>query len=1400
MDLRGLGLPVGDGLLMSVPGRLTQHPPFSLDTKFLAQYHGRQPNWGPLGYVTYKRTYARRLNNGAYEEFWQTCQRVIEGTYRIQQTHCQTLRLPWNADKAQASAQEMFRRIWDFKFTPPGRGLWMMGTGYVDKIGGAALNNCAFVSTVELKASFSAPFCFLMDMSMLGVGVGWDTKGAGKVTIQEPIYSDKVFEVQDSREGWVDLVRNVLESYVRVTKCPKQIDYSRVRPAGSPIRTFGGTASGPGPLKELVESIHKVLRPLIGKPITSTAIADLFNLEGRCVVSGNVRRSAEIGFGDPNDTEFNALKDPTELNAMEARQSQIRQTILNMQVGEEVVNGTAVVDSDRGKSLKQMADELHALNQRIEEHPLRTHRWASNNSIFAKVGMDYSSFAERTASNGEPGYMWLDNAREYSRMVDQPDHKDHAAAGGNPCVPAGTRILTRDGYKAIDTLVDQDVVVWNGDQWSTVRPRVTGKDEPLVRVVLSDNTSLVCTEYHEWLIASGRRNTGEVRVRAQDLKPGDALSKYDMPVVEAGIPLPHAYTHGFFCGDGQTTAGGYKGALLYGVKIDLLPHLDGQSSGEPDKYGRVWKGFPCSIPDKFTVPHEADVTSKLQWFAGLLDADGCVVRNPNSVGIQLGSVNLSFLMDVRLMLTTLGVQAKVTKRAEEGMRSMPNGHGGMQDYFCQTAWVLNVNAEDTYRLVSLGLRTHRLDLPAKCPQRDARRFVTVESVEKCGVADVVYCFDEPLNHSGCFEGIITGQCLEQSLESFELCCVSGDTRILTRDGYPRIVDAVGKPVDVWNGVQWSSVVPFIAAKDKKLYRVHLSDGSYLDVTHDHAWSARTETQRAFHRVETSDLLEGMQLESCEPPPSEGGVACAYAYQAGWVAGDGFVDNDRVLALVQEPEYRVLPHLGGVPYAEQHPDKYTRPFRRVSLHGIVPLVLAKELRNHTTGLPEEVFTWSNESLSSFFGGWIDTDGCLRINPNTDHYVLHGSEAKLRDAQMLLRRIGVNHASLRLANSEGEETNYGVRTYDLWVLLIPSYEASHIATFLKKASRYGSRYGRNNAHPDGEKIDRARKQRVLMVEALPDVHDVYCFSEPQRHMGVFGNALTYQCLVETFPANHDDYDDYQKTLKYAYLYAKTVTLVPTHDPRVNSVMLRNRRIGTSQSGIAQSFQKHGRRTHFNWCDKGYKYLRRLDSVYSRWLCVPESNKITSVKPSGTVSLLAGATPGVHYPHSEYYIRNIRLEKDSQLAHILQEAGYHCEDDIYTPRTTVVSFPVHEQNFSRSKSDVSMFEQLEIAAQMQAYWADNQVSVTVTFTPEEAKQIGYALELYEVRLKGVSFLPEDGGGYKQAPYIEITKEQYEELASGLRPYDLTNISHEVTDKFCDGDKCVIPNAGAKVATVGS
>uniref|UniRef100_A0A6C0I8P8 ribonucleoside-triphosphate reductase (thioredoxin) n=1 Tax=viral metagenome TaxID=1070528 RepID=A0A6C0I8P8_9ZZZZ len=272
---------------------------FKLDPAFIKNFSTKQAPFGfnGLGELVYMRTYSRLKTDGTNEKWYETIQRVVEGTYNLQKKQIDQLCLGWNPEQAQASAQEMYTRMFEMKFLPPGRGLWAMGTDIVTKKGlGASLNNCGFISTknIEIKDSFASPFCFTMDMSMLGVGVGFDTEGAGNFIVQSPNVHSNFFVVQDTREGWVDSLRVLLDAYTGKWGY-NSFDYSQIRPIGIPLKTFGGVSSGPGPLIELHKKVIQVLDKNIGAPITVTTIVDIMNLIGKCVVSGNLRRCLPKG-------------------------------------------------------------------------------------------------------------------------------------------------------------------------------------------------------------------------------------------------------------------------------------------------------------------------------------------------------------------------------------------------------------------------------------------------------------------------------------------------------------------------------------------------------------------------------------------------------------------------------------------------------------------------------------------------------------------------------------------------------------------------------------------------------------------------------------------------------------------------------------------------------------------------------------------------------------------------------------------------------------------------------------------------------------------------------------------------------------------------------------------------
>ena len=386
----------GNPDLVPIENKSTSVFAFRLTDDFVQSYRGKIAPFGyvdaagnSVGEITFLRTYSRLKEDGTKETWADVCERVINGMYSLQKDHCKKSRLPWNDVKAQASAKEAFDRLFNLKWTPPGRGLWMMGTQIVNvHKNSAALQNCAFVSTAEMtKANPAKPFMFLMEASMLGVGVGFDDKGADKdFTIYEPTKASVVDTIADDRESWARATGDLINSFLKPDQSPIQFDYTSIRPLGSPIKTFGGTASGPAPLMKLHEAIRKIFLGRAGEKLTRKDIADIGNLIGVCVVSGNVRRSAELLIGRIDDQDFLNLKN---------------------------------------------AEVFPERNSYDSENP--GWGWMSNNSVEVSVGQDLSPIVDGIARNGEPGVIWMDMARKYGRLADPVNNKDHRVAGFNPC-------------------------------------------------------------------------------------------------------------------------------------------------------------------------------------------------------------------------------------------------------------------------------------------------------------------------------------------------------------------------------------------------------------------------------------------------------------------------------------------------------------------------------------------------------------------------------------------------------------------------------------------------------------------------------------------------------------------------------------------------------------------------------------------------------------------------------------------------------------------------------------------------------------------------------------------------------------------------------------------------------
>jgi ribonucleotide reductase alpha subunit len=887
---------------------------FQLSKPFVSRFNSIRPPFGfnGLGELVYQRTYSRKDHVTGKKERWvDTIERVVNGCYGMQKRWILDHNLGWNEEQAQQSAQEMYERMFNMKFLPPGRGLFCMGTTVTEERGlYAALNNCSFISTKDMDKDPSLPFLFLFDYSMLGVGVGFDTEGAGKITVTGPDTSknSELFIIEDTREGWVQSMKNLLDSYF-LHLAPVTYDFSKIREAGLPIKTFGGYSSGPEPLKKMLDQVTEVLEKNKGKPVTERTITDIQNLIGTCVVAGNVRRTAEIALGNPDSEEFLNLKN-------------------------------------------------------YEVNPERMmYGWTSNNSIKANIGMDYSRVAELTRMNGEPGYFWLDNVRDYSRMNGTKDHKDHRAQGTNPCITGDSLVMTTTGLYPVRELI--------GKQFTAV---VDGKE-----------------------------------------------------------------------------------------------------------YDSTENGF---------------------W----------------STGVK-----------------------KV--------------------YKLQLANGLYIKATGNHEFYTYSLNTNRY--------------------------------------------------VWKKLE--DLCL--GELVMLSSTN-----------------------------KNSKLYSSYFNLGSDL-----------------------------------------GGIIPAKKF---------LIDENKS---IYEQKDNIL----------------------LILNNLINNTIETSMKNKDT-----IATLDTENVHTIQIALLGA-GVISDEINGELVIRENVNTKMPLFSPIIS-----------CNYEGEE-----EVFDCTI---------------NHDSHWFSANG--------------------MI-----VHNC---CEQTLESGEMCN------LVEVFPSKHETEDDFNRTLKFAYLYAKTVTLGNSHWPETNRVMLRNRRIGCSLTGVTQFVASKGINELKKWCHSGYDTIQKYDQIYSDWLAIPRSIKTTTVKPSGTVSLLAGVTPGMHWPESKYYIRRVRLSAHSELIEPLKQAGYNVEPCAIQPNTTsVVEIPVYIGEM-RTINEVSMWEQLEMAAFLQENWADNQVSATVTFKPEtEGPQIVHALNYFQYKLKGVSFLPKAPvDKYPQLPYEEITREQYEAMASKIKElnFEKYNVEDAEDVKFCDGDKC--------------
>lgn len=281
----------------------------------------------------------------------------------------------------------------------------------------------------------------------------------------------------------------------------------------------------------------------------------------------------------------------------------------------------------------------------------------------------------------------------------------------------------------------------------------------------------------------------------------------------------------------------------------------------------------------------------------------------------------------------------------------------------------------------------------------------------------------------------------------------------------------------------------------------------------------------------------------------------------------------------------------------------------------------------------------------------------------------------------------------------------------------------------------------------------------------------------------------CLAEIFLPNITSYEEFIDVATLLYRINKHSLALPCHLKETEAIVHANMRMGIGVTGVLQATEEQK-----SWLRQAYEELRAFDKKYSAEHNFPESVKLTTVKPSGTLSLLPGVTPGCHPAYARFMIRRIRISSNHPLVQVCRDHGYHVEaqrnfDGSEDHSTVVVSFPFRHPDHAVLAKDMTAIDQLDTIKWLQENWSDNSVSCTVYYRKEELPEIRkYLKKYYKNAHKSLSFLLHSEHGFKQAPLEEITEEQYNELVANTRLITAVDEANIGLENDCVSGACPV------------
>jgi hypothetical protein len=680
-------------------------------------------------------------------------------------------------------------------------------------------------------------------------------------------------------------------------------------------------------------------------------------------------------------------------------------------------------------------------------------------------------------------------------------------------------------------------------------------------------------------------------------------------------------------------------------------------------------------------------------------------------------------------------------------------------------------------------------------------------------------------------------------------CVAGNTFLITRDGLHEIQSLVGQCVEIWNGRQWSSVTPILTGRHRALFRVNFSDGTHLDVTEGHRFFVKDRFGQSYQERTTAELLDQvpnlkyvLHTEPFQIDHRDGeAINPIWAYTLGQLVGDGSLCQSHGKPQLQlrlygvksyEKELAIAGRTSGQPrfYAE-NPDTpcllYTGFNQEFDPEQVRALKQAAK--------PFEVIArWNREAILHFIAGLIDADGSLTATGGVRLYLSDYDRAYR--VYLLLLKCGIR-SSINLMARAGEATNLGIRQKDLWYLQIT--DCADIPCQRVDTSR-------------GHQPTAMGKWQVIRsIEALDGRHDTFCFNESEFHKGVFGGTLTGQCnLAEVHLNQLDPHNTAEQTEAFTAGALSVASLLhhQFQEERYQYSRLVDPIVGVSFTGLFDFFVHAFGVDWLRWWEAGRpedaagKAFKTQERQYLETWCqvvhevvwdycdrhgIKRPNRCTTVQPSGTKSLLTGASPGWHPPKAQRFLRRITCRKNDPVALACLDFGYNLVPsqsdkdeqgnllhDPFDPRCTewLIEIPVAVSWADLPGADTIDIAQFSAAAQFDFYmqvqqcYTTHNTSATIELRESEIESLGALI--YEAIQGDHGYISaallarfDDLQTFPRLPFEPISRERYEAEQAAVRQRRRTDdfqerlnyhdFGHliEAGPAGCDSDKCLLP-----------